>query len=213
MNLMPLSYKKFGQVVQEAIILAGSATAVLLQVAEPGVAKGVDRHSNFAHRPLNRLRTSVTYIYRMTFGTPEEKKSIIELVHRAHATVKGRSYSADDPKLQLWVAATLYAVSIELYQQVFGFMDDMTAETTYKEYWILAESLRVPLGMCPLIVRHSGRIGTTSLQQCRLLITPGVLLKTSFTIPKPLFKSVLSSLWYAWQLSRCYLRGFAKPTG
>lgn len=136
-------------VVQEAILLAGGAAAILLQVAEPGVAHGVDNHSNFAYRPLDRLRTTMTYVYCVTFGNRDERKAIIQMVHNAHASVKGDGYTADDPKLQLWVAATLYAVGIELYQEMFGTLDDGTAEVIYQEYSILALSLRVTPEMWP----------------------------------------------------------------
>ncbi|CAL5872808.1 uncharacterized protein PFLUO_LOCUS7077 [Penicillium psychrofluorescens] len=137
------------RIVREAILLAGGATAILLQVAEPGVAKGVDEYSNFAYRPMDRLRTTMTYVYCMAFGTRDEKKAVIEMVHRAHAPVNGPGYSADDPELQLWVAATLYAVGIDLYQRMFGDIDDAAAEAIYREYAILAISLRVKPGMWP----------------------------------------------------------------
>ncbi|KAJ5143401.1 uncharacterized protein N7515_002188 [Penicillium bovifimosum] len=137
------------QVVREAILLAGGAAAILLQIANPGVAKGVDEHSNFAYRPLDRLRTTMTFIYCMAFGSRDEKKTVIEMVHRAHAPVNGPGYNANDPTLQLWVAATLYAVGTDLYQQVFGPMNEETAEQLYREYAILAVSLRVLPEMWP----------------------------------------------------------------
>lgn len=135
-------------VVSEAIILGGGAAAILLQVAHPGVAKGVNYHSSFATRP-DRLRTTMTYVYSMLFGTPSEKKKIIELVHRAHASVQGPDYQADDPAAQLWVAATLYGVGIDIYEQIFGPMDDERAEEVYREYVVLGASLRVPPEMWP----------------------------------------------------------------
>ncbi|KAL2824454.1 hypothetical protein BJY01DRAFT_165207 [Aspergillus pseudoustus] len=137
------------KVVSEAIILGGGAAAILLQVAHPVVAKGVDYHSSFATRPVDRLRTTMTYVYSMLFGTAKEKKKIIELTHRAHASVKGADYTADDPAAQLWVAATLYAVGIDLYEQVFGAMDEEKAEALYREYVVLGASLRVPVDMWP----------------------------------------------------------------
>ncbi|KNG87592.1 hypothetical protein ANOM_005442 [Aspergillus nomiae NRRL 13137] len=141
--------QKIKKIVREGILLAGGGAAILLQVAMPGVGKGVDEHSNFSYRPLDRLRTTMTYVYCMAFGTPEEKKIIIEMVHKAHSVVKGPDYSADDPHLQVWVAATLYAVGIDLYEQVFGRMDEATAEATYREYAVLAVSLRVKPEMWP----------------------------------------------------------------
>lgn len=137
------------RVLREGIILSGGAAAILLQVAHPGVGKGVGRHSNFAYRPIDRLRTTMTYVYCMIFGTPQEKETVINLVHRAHASVKGVDYSADDTKLQLWVAATLYAVGINLYENVFGAIDNDKAEQLYQEYAVLATSLRVPADMWP----------------------------------------------------------------
>ncbi|KAJ5654694.1 hypothetical protein N7490_001697 [Penicillium lividum] len=140
---------KIQQIVQEALLLAGGAVAILLQVAEPGVGRGVNSHSNFADRPIERLRTTMTYIYCMAYGTREERKAVIEMVHRAHAPVNGPGYNANDPTLQLWVAATLYAVGTDLHQRVFGKMDEGLSEVIYQEYSILATSLRVPAGMWP----------------------------------------------------------------
>ncbi|KAH8425139.1 oxygenase MpaB family protein [Aspergillus melleus] len=131
------------KVVQEGLLLGGGAAAILLQVAMPGVGKGVDNHSNFSYRPLDRLRTTMTFVYCMAFGTPDEKRTVIDMVHRAHAPVKGADYDANDTQLQVWVAATLYAVGTDMYEQIFGPMDEVTAERLYREYAVLAVSLRV----------------------------------------------------------------------
>jgi uncharacterized protein (DUF2236 family) len=141
--------KGMQKVAQEAFLLAGGGVAILLQVANPGVGAGVNDHSNFAYRPVDRLRTTMTYVYTMAFGTPAEKKAVIDTVHRAHAPVKGPGYSADDPELQLWVAATLYAAATDIYEKIFGRFDPDAAEQIYREYSILATSLRVPPEMWP----------------------------------------------------------------
>ncbi|PGH11986.1 hypothetical protein AJ79_04573 [Helicocarpus griseus UAMH5409] len=148
----PLEYepKEVQKIVQEAILLAGGAVAILLQVANPGVGQGVNEHSNFAYRVTDRLRTTMTYIYTITFGSPDEKKAIIEMVHRAHAPVNGPKYNANDPDLQLWVAATLYAAGVDIYEKVFGPFDAKTAGRVYEEYSVLATALRVPPGMWPV---------------------------------------------------------------
>lgn len=80
-----------------------------------GVGKGVENHSNFSYRPLDRLRTTMTFVYCMTFGTEDERRTVVDKVHRAHAPVKGAGYDANDTRLQLWVAATLYAVGTDMY--------------------------------------------------------------------------------------------------
>lgn len=137
------------RVVREAILLAGGAVAILLQVAEPAVGKGVDSHSNFDYRPMDRLRTTMTYVYCMVFGTRAEKEAVTNMVHRAHASIKGEGYSADDPELQLWVAATLYAVGTDIHQRIFGTLPEKTSDEIYREYAVLAYSLRVKPGMWP----------------------------------------------------------------
>jgi len=137
------------KVVKEGILLATGGVAILLQVAHPGVAAGVNLNSNFAYRVMDRLRTTMTYVYCMAFGTPKERAIIIEMVHRAHVPVRGENYTADDPELQLWVAATLYAAGVDIYEKIFGKLDHARAEAVYNEYAVLACSLRVPPEMWP----------------------------------------------------------------
>lgn len=141
--------REMQKVVQEAILLSGGAAAILLQVANPGVGQGVNEHSNFAYQPTDRLRTTMTYVYCMAFGTVEEKRAIIGMVHRAHAPVKGEGYTADDKNLQLWVAATLYAAGLDIYEKVFGKFKEAEADKIYQQYAVLATTLRVPPEMWP----------------------------------------------------------------
>jgi uncharacterized protein (DUF2236 family) len=146
-------------IIQEGILIGAGAATILLQVAEPGVGQGVNEYSNFAYRPQDRLRTTMTFVYCMTHGTPAEKRAIIDMVNRIHGSVngtlddgrgRGRRFDANDPELQLWVAATLYAVGIETYRRVFGEVgDDALKDEIYREYSILATSLRVPAEMWP----------------------------------------------------------------
>ncbi|KAL2384001.1 hypothetical protein RJZ90_002243 [Blastomyces dermatitidis] len=147
----PLEYepKEIQKITKEGILLAGGAVAILLQVANPGVGQGVNEHSNFAYRVADRLRTTMTYIYTIAFGTPNEKKAIVDMVHRAHASVNGPNYDANDPDLQLWVAATLYAAGVGIYEKIFGSLDAETSEKVYAEYSVLATALRVPAGKWP----------------------------------------------------------------
>jgi len=141
--------REIRKIVREAILLAGGAVSILLQVANNGVGQGVNEHSNFAYRPVDRLRTTMTYVYCMSFGTPAEKKAVVAMVERAHAPIHGPGYDANDPELQLWVAATLYAAGVDIYEKFFGKLDEATAERVFQEYAVLATSLRVPPGMWP----------------------------------------------------------------
>lgn len=144
------STENLQKVLREGIIIICALPAsVLLQMAMPGLARGVDNHSNFAYRPLRRLDRTLAFLYCMAFGTKEEKRVMIEAVNRTHARVQGADYSADDPDLQMWVAATGYAMIVGLYEEVFGPMEASKADGFYQEASVFAESLRVPSGVWP----------------------------------------------------------------
>jgi uncharacterized protein (DUF2236 family) len=134
---------------REPALLLGSGSAVMLQLAEWGVGKGVAEHSNTMERPLDRLRTTLTYVYVMGLGTDEERKAIARMVNSAHVPVRGEGYSAFDRDLQLWVAATLSEVGKQMYEKVFGPLDPDTVERLYREGWVYGTALQVPEEMWP----------------------------------------------------------------
>ncbi|RAX49463.1 DUF2236 domain-containing protein [Arthrobacter sp. AQ5-05] len=141
----------------EGVYLLGGGRAVLMQLAMPGVGHGVARHSNFAANPLGRLNGTLTYIYALSNGTDAHRAKVREIVHAAHAQVKAPAakdgshpaYSARDPKLQLWVAATLYDSAMQIQNAVFPPLDDDTAEALYREYAQLGTELGMPAHLWP----------------------------------------------------------------
>jgi uncharacterized protein (DUF2236 family) len=137
------------RVAREGALLAGGTRAILLQIAHPAVGRGVAEHSDFATRPLDRLRTTLTYVYCVTFGTPEEIEAVAAAVTAAHRKVAGTGYRANDPELQLWVAATLYDTALLVYQELFGPLDAAVAEKVYEQYAVLGTALQVPAGLWP----------------------------------------------------------------
>jgi uncharacterized protein (DUF2236 family) len=136
-------------VAREGALLAGGARAILLQVAHPAVGRGVAEHSDFAGRPLDRLRATLTYVYCVTFGTPEEIEAVAAQVTAAHRRVAGAGYRASDPELQLWVAATLYDTAILLYEELFGPLEPGRADKVYEQYAVLGTALQVPAELWP----------------------------------------------------------------
>ncbi|MBO9523614.1 MAG: DUF2236 domain-containing protein [Nocardioidaceae bacterium] len=130
-------------------LMLGSGSAVMYQLAVWGVGKGVAEHSNTMQRPLDRLRTTLSYVYVMGLGTEEEQQAIARMVNRAHVPVKGEGYTAFDPELQLWVAATLAEVAREMYEKIFGPIDPATLEGLYRDGWIYGTALQVKPEMWP----------------------------------------------------------------
>lgn len=136
-------------VAQEGVLLAGGARAILLQLANPAVGRGVARHSDFASGPLRRLRNTLSYVYVVVYGTPDEVARIARLVDATHAPVHGEGYDAIDPRLQLWVAATLYDTAAGLYERILGPLSREDAEAVYRDYAILGTALQMPLELWP----------------------------------------------------------------
>ncbi|HKY77760.1 MAG TPA: oxygenase MpaB family protein [Acidimicrobiia bacterium] len=137
------------RVAREGALLAGGARAILLQIAHPAVGRGVAEHSDFAARPLDRLRTTLTYVYSVTFGTSDEVEAVAAAVTAAHRKVTGAGYRATDPELQLWVAATLYDTALLVYEELFGPLDAAVADRVYSQYAVLGTALQVPAERWP----------------------------------------------------------------
>ncbi len=141
----------------ESVYLLGAGRAILLQLAMPQVGHGVARHSNFAANPLGRLHGTLSYIYALSNGTDEHRAKARSAVARAHSPVRAPAapdgthpaYSARDPRLQLWVAATLYDSAMQIHDAVFPQLSDADAEKLYRDYALLGTELGMPAEFWP----------------------------------------------------------------
>src|ERR1700712_4496289 len=129
----------------DGVLIAGGARAILLQVADPVVAAGVARHSDFAHRPVERLRNTLTFAYAVVLGTPDDAARVASFVNRAPVPVD----RAEDAALQLWVAATLYETAVRVHDRVFGQVENATADELYAAYAALGTALQMPASLWP----------------------------------------------------------------
>ncbi|BCS28285.1 oxygenase MpaB family protein [Aspergillus puulaauensis] len=158
-----LAIHELQSVAREGIALGAGTAAVLLQIAHPLVGQGVADHSTFASRTISRTEYTQMYIFAMIFGTDEEKAAMKAWVDKAHARVKGEAqvqvqnsgeyrneaYDAMNPTLQLWVAATIYASMVGMYEKVYGELPPLKAELVYQAYACMGTSLQVPREMWP----------------------------------------------------------------
>jgi len=114
---------------EAAVLLGSGARALLLQVAHPLVAAAVADHSRYRSDPLGRLRDTLDAIYSFAFAETPHAVAVVESVTRLHEAVRGhapdgRSYSALDSSLLLWVYATLIDSSLLAYET---FVQPLTA--------------------------------------------------------------------------------------
>lgn len=139
----------------EGVLLAGAGRAILLQVADPAVGHGLAEHSTYSERPLQRLGSTLTYVYAVVYGSEGQLAAVRRRVNRAHAAVRrpgdgqSRGYNAFDPRSQLWVAATLYDTAVTVYEQVYGTLPVDAADAIYRESAKLGTALQLPPELWP----------------------------------------------------------------
>jgi len=168
----------------DGVLIAGGARAILLQVADPVVAAGVAKHSDFAHRPVERLRNTLTYAYAVVLGTPDDARRVSAHVGRAHRPVA----RATEAELQLWVAATLYDTASVVHDRVFGAAPNVLADEVYRAYAPLGTSLEMPAGLWPADRRDFA--GYFAERSSRLEVTADAR-----RIAHDLFEPVSAPLW------------------
>ncbi|WP_458113574.1 DUF2236 domain-containing protein [Arthrobacter sp. R1-13] len=147
--------RRLADIGAEGVLLAGAGRAILLQIANPSIGHAVAEHSNFMERPLDRLRTTMSYVYAVIYGSPEQLAAMRRSVNRAHAPVRrqaganSKGYNAFDAESQLWVVATLYDTAVTVYERIHGPLDDDSADAVYREYAKIGTALQLPDEMWP----------------------------------------------------------------
>jgi uncharacterized protein (DUF2236 family) len=139
------------------LALFGWSRAILLQLAHPLIAAGVDDHSSFRSgrlAPLLRLHHTVRAMLALTFGDDRARAEAVSSIRGVHARVGGRltvatgrypagtPYSAEDPDLLLWVHATLLESIPLAYQQIVAPLSDADRDA----YCLQAADIAVALG-------------------------------------------------------------------
>lgn len=104
---------------EASLLLGAGPRALLLQVAHPLVAEGVDQHSDFRADPWARLAGTLRSYLRIVYGTGSAARAEIRRLNGLHRTVTGpvrdpeaaarfgERYDARAADLSLWVHATL----------------------------------------------------------------------------------------------------------
>ncbi len=139
---------------REAVLLAGGGRALLLQVAHPLVAAGVEQHSNYDTDPWGRLFRTLDLTTKIVFGDSETAAEASQRLQARHRTVQGvaedgRAYDARDPDLLLWVWATLVESSLLVYQRYVRPLSPPDLDRYYAEQTRFAVACGVPEGHWP----------------------------------------------------------------
>jgi uncharacterized protein (DUF2236 family) len=146
------------QVDREAVVLAGGTCALLMQIAHPAVAAGVDAHSDFRADPFGRLRRTLGASWAIVFGEGATAERAIRRINAVHGLVRGvvsetgAPYRASDPELLLWVHATLVDTALRMHDRFVAALDEEEMDAYHLEAAEVAVRLGIPEAMLPQTV-------------------------------------------------------------
>ncbi|MBF6604872.1 MAG: DUF2236 domain-containing protein [Chloroflexi bacterium] len=147
---------------EAALLLAAGPRALLLQIAHPLVAEGVDQHSAFRVDPWARLAGTLRSYLTIVYGDgPTARREIARLarLHRsiagpvrdplARAQTDSSRYDALDPTLSLWVHATLVDSTIVAYDAWIERLSPVRRERFYAETRPIGHAFGIPDELLP----------------------------------------------------------------
>ena len=135
---------------REAMLLLGAGPrALLLQLAHPAVATGVEEHSDFRADPWRRLDGTLRSYLRIIYGSTPAARDEIRRLNALHRGITGRGYDARDPALSMWVHATLVDSTIVVNDAWAGPVSRQRAARFYDEPTPIARAFGIPTGLLP----------------------------------------------------------------
>lgn len=146
---------------RERLVLFSGVRALLMQACDPLAVVGFQRHSVIFDDPQARLLRTDERMSRIYFGTREEAEETGRIVQAMHRRVRGKTpakygpiakgtaYDASDPKLGLWVLATLADSALVYYERICGSLAEEERERYWSEYRQVGELLGLPPDSMP----------------------------------------------------------------
>jgi uncharacterized protein (DUF2236 family) len=116
---------------------------------------GVDQHSNYLERPLDRLKRTAQYVSTVVFGDTASARLAAKRVKRVHLKVHGQDpitgqqYSAEDHSSLLWVHCCEVHSFLAAFRAYGGSIDDGEQDRYLAEQVRAAELIGLPAQMVP----------------------------------------------------------------
>lgn len=197
---------------RERLAIAGWGRAILLQLAHPLVAAGIDEHSSFRgslKSSLGRLWSTVAAMRSLTFGDEEEAIATAARINVIHDRVFGRlrcpagmfsagqTYSAHDAELLRWVHATLLDSIPRTYELLVAPLTQEERDRYCAEAAVMEPLLDIPTGLLPRntteLAAHMGDMlgdGTVAIAPGTRALARAVLFPPRWRLLWPLFRPV-----------------------
>jgi uncharacterized protein (DUF2236 family) len=172
---------------REMVVVAGWGRAILLQLAHPLVAAGVDDHSTFRgslSSSMRRLASTVRAMLSLTFGDDEQAVAAAAGINTIHDRVSGHlrtgggrfaagaTYSAHDAELLRWVHATLLDSVPLVYEQLVGPLTPDERDRYCVEGAVMEPLLDIPAGSLPRSAAETERYMREMLDSGKIAVTP-----------------------------------------
>jgi uncharacterized protein (DUF2236 family) len=135
---------------REAMLLLGAGPrALLLQIAHPAVAAGVNDHSDFRADPWRRLAGTLRSYLTIVYGATGAALAEIRRLNTLHRGITGPGYAARDPELSLWVHATLVDSTMAVADAWLEPLSQDRRATYYAETLPIGRAFGVPDALLP----------------------------------------------------------------
>jgi len=172
---------------REIIVIAGWGRAILLQLAHPLVAAGIDAHSSFRGSltsSVRRLWSTIGAMLSLTFGDDEEAIAVAARINVIHDRVSGHldapagvfpageRYSAHQAELLRWVHATLLDSIPRTYELLIGPLTLAQRDRYCMEAAVMEPLLDIPAGLLPRNTTDLDTYMADILGSGRIAITP-----------------------------------------
>jgi uncharacterized protein (DUF2236 family) len=129
--------------------------SLMMQALHPLAMAGVDQHSDWRADPVGRLAATSSYVATVLFGKRDVAERAAARVRKIHERVNGvdsetgRSYSATDPALLLWVHAALVDSGIAGCALFGDELSAADADQYVAEMTVAARIVGIPVSMVP----------------------------------------------------------------
>ena len=135
---------------REAMLLLGAGPrALLLQIAHPAVAAGVNDHSDFRADPWRRLAGTLRSYLTIVYGSTAAARAEVRRLNTLHRGITGPGYAARDPELSLWVHATLVDSTMAVADAWLEPLSQERRASYYAETMPIGRAFGVPDALLP----------------------------------------------------------------
>src|SRR6478672_13020205 len=194
---------------REWALMLGGGRALLLQAAHPLALAGVMEHSDYERDVWGRLRSTMTYVWGVIYGSSDDAEQLGRRVRAIHKTVRGTiprdmgpfpagtPYSAEDPELLLWIQSTLVDTALLMYRTYVGPLSREDVEGFWQDHRKLIEFIGVPESQIPPTYADFQAYWRTMIDSDVICVTSEAMELARVTVMRPPLPAVLRPAWEA----------------